>query len=75
MGLNDDVFGTVRSSIIQEEPLPKLKQILVRICKEEHHMSIIPMGAMEEKGGTTTAFAAINKTRPSSMAKLTCSRC
>lgn len=64
MGLNDDVFGTIRSSIIEEEPLPKLKQILVRICNEEYHMSIIHMAAMEEKGGTTMAFAAINKTRP-----------
>lgn len=35
MGLND-VYSTVRSSIIQEETLPKIK-VYTRICKEEQH--------------------------------------
>lgn len=34
MGLNDAIFGTVRSNIIQEEPLPKLKAILTGIARK-----------------------------------------
>lgn len=74
MGLLDDVFGTVRSSIIQEEPLPKLKQILTRICKEEHHRNMIRTVAMEEKGGTAMAFVAITK-NSASASKHSCSHC
>lgn len=35
MGLNDSTFGTVRSHIIQKGPLPKIKTVSARICKEE----------------------------------------
>lgn len=35
IGLNDDIYNIVRSSIIQEVPSPKLKSTFARICKEE----------------------------------------
>lgn len=31
------MFGTVRSYLIQQEPLPNVKQVLARIFKEEQH--------------------------------------
>lgn len=76
MGLHDDdVFWNIWSSIIQEEQLPKLKQILTGICKAKHHRSVIHTAATEEKRGTTMAFTAINIIGSSSVARLTCSYC
>lgn len=37
MRLNDSMYGTVQSRIIQEKPLPKLKSVFARICKKEQH--------------------------------------
>lgn len=34
MGLNDAVYGTIRSGIIQQEPIPLIKQVLAQILKE-----------------------------------------
>lgn len=59
MGLNDEVFGTVRSSIIQEEPTPKVKKVLAWVCKEKQYHTLV-RGTPEDKwGGARVAFAAI----------------
>lgn len=59
MGLNDEVFGTVRSNIIQEEPSPKLKQIVARIASARR--SNAHTATTKEKGGAVMAFAAVSK--------------
>lgn len=59
MGLND-AYNTVRSHIIQEEPLPKVKSIFARVCKKEQHCQLSRV-ASKEIGGVVTggAFAAV----------------
>lgn len=37
MGLNDAMYGPVRSGIIQQEPIPKIKQVLAMILKEDQY--------------------------------------
>lgn len=72
MRLNDKVFRIVRSNIIQGEPLPKLKHILARICKEKHwNMARAP--ATEEKGGAAIAFTAMNKLVAQNGSRIICS--
>ncbi|KAI5669066.1 hypothetical protein M9H77_18919 [Catharanthus roseus] len=34
------IYGTVRSHMIQQEPMPKLRTILAQICKEEQHKNL-----------------------------------
>lgn len=52
MRLNDEIYGTVRSTITQQEPLPTLKQVVARIYKEEQHKNLIRTVAAEERGTT-----------------------
>lgn len=63
MGLNDEMYGTMRSSIIQEELLPKLKTIFARICKEEQHRSLTRAPAAEDDstGGIGMTFTLVNR--------------
>lgn len=56
IGLNDSMYGTVRSSIIQEKPLPKVKSIFARICKEEKHKNLAQT-LMVEDGGNVSGIA------------------
>ncbi|XP_020265950.1 uncharacterized protein LOC109841405 [Asparagus officinalis] len=41
MGLDDAIFGTVRSQILNMEPLPPLNKAYAMISKEERHRSIV----------------------------------
>lgn len=34
MGLNDEIFRTVRSNIVLQELIPRVKQVLTRICMD-----------------------------------------
>lgn len=40
MSLNDETSRIVRSNIIQEEPIPKVKKVLAWIYKEEQYRSL-----------------------------------
>lgn len=59
MGLNDATYETVCSNIIKKELVPKGKQVLAQVCKEEQHKNLSKTVAIEERGGTDIAFAAI----------------
>lgn len=48
MGLNDEIYGNVRSSIIQHDPLPKIKLVFAMISKEEQHKQIANSGGDDE---------------------------
>ncbi|KAI5677908.1 hypothetical protein M9H77_08858 [Catharanthus roseus] len=39
------IYGTVRSHMIHQEPMPKLQTILAQICKEEQHKNLTRAGA------------------------------
>lgn len=62
MDLNDAAYGTVRSNIIQKEPVPKVKQVLAQIFEEEQHKNFSKAAAMEEKEGVGIAFVVIKPT-------------
>lgn len=38
---NDEIYDIVHSIIIQQEPLPMVKQVVARICKEEQQKNLI----------------------------------
>jgi len=40
MGLNDSMFGTVSSSILNMEPLPNLNRVYAMVITEERHREI-----------------------------------
>ncbi|KAJ4787232.1 Retroelement pol polyprotein-like [Rhynchospora pubera] len=48
MGLDDSVFGTVRSSILGMEPLPTLNKVYSMVIQEERHRSVVR--GREERG-------------------------
>lgn len=78
MGLNDSMYGTVRSLIIQEEPLPKVKNVLAMIYKEEQHHQLTRVAMTEENGAhvSSTVFASIYKTTATaSSQRLVCGPC
>lgn len=51
MGLNDEILGTMISNIIQQDPIPKVKQVLARICKEEQHRNLARTVTRDRHGG------------------------
>ncbi|KAI5670526.1 hypothetical protein M9H77_10890 [Catharanthus roseus] len=56
------IYGTVRSHMIQQEPMPKLRTILAQICKEEQHKNLTRAadytddGAGAERRGPPSKF-------------------
>lgn len=81
MGLNDFLYGTVRSSIIQEEPIPKVKTVFQKICQEERHLNLARTATSEEVGGARIAFTfvkSLNTASPISIfssQKPSCTHC
>ena len=65
VGLNDEVYSSIRSQILALEPLPSLDKILNTISQEEAHKNIII--ARDDRQGTTAAFAIKHTTRASSL--------
>lgn len=57
IGLNDIIFGIVRSSIIQQEPMSKIKLVYVNITKEEEHQALAKATAAEDQNLNGTASA------------------
>ncbi|KAI5669284.1 hypothetical protein M9H77_19137 [Catharanthus roseus] len=53
------IYGTVRSHIIQQESIPKLRTVLAQICKEEQHKNSTRIGDYSSDG---VAFAAAGAT-------------
>ncbi|KAI5670724.1 hypothetical protein M9H77_11088 [Catharanthus roseus] len=49
------IYGTVRSHMIQQQPIPKLRTVLAKICKEEQHKNST---RIEDYSGDGAAFAA-----------------
>lgn len=62
MGLHGSVFARVRSSILQMEPLPNIKQIYTMITKEKKYRHLVKAAnkCIEE-----VAFAAVKFRRNS----------
>lgn len=56
MGLQDAMFGTFRSNIIQQEPITKVKTVLSMVTKKEQHRHLAR--TLEEKGDGV-AFAVV----------------
>ncbi|KAJ4760696.1 Retroelement pol polyprotein-like [Rhynchospora pubera] len=54
MGLDDSVFGTVRSSILGMEPLPTLNKVYSMVIQEERHRSV---ARGREERGEAVGFA------------------
>lgn len=72
MGLNDTIYRTVRSNIIQQDPMPKAKTILAQICKEEQHKYLAKSTVTDERGGANVAFAAGKVLQPLSSPLTVC---
>ena len=56
MGLNDDLFGTIRSQILASDPLPHLDKIFNMVQQEENHKSV--MINPDQKYEPASAFVA-----------------
>ncbi|KAI5681419.1 hypothetical protein M9H77_02647 [Catharanthus roseus] len=52
------IYGTVRSHMIQQEPMPKLRTILAQICKEEQHKNLTRAA---DHASDSAAFASVMK--------------
>lgn len=76
MGLNGETYDTVRSQIIQKEPMPRVKQVLAQICKEEQHKNLSIPSVMEDRDDVGIAFAAVKPAAvPPLRSSITCSHC
>lgn len=78
MGLNDSIFGTIRSHIIQDEPLPKIKIVFSRVSKEDQHQNLARAVIME--GQTSAVVVAKSSSTEAMVTTLTshksiCSHC
>ncbi|KAI5669402.1 hypothetical protein M9H77_19255 [Catharanthus roseus] len=54
------IYGTVRSHMIQQEPMPKLRTILAQICKEELHKNLTRAADYTGDGPAMKSPAASN---------------
>lgn len=76
MGLSNTFCGTVRSHLIQQEPVPKVKTVLAKICKEEQHHILAQTLTTEDRGSDDVAFVVAKTYRTSSYnSRLVCSHC
>ncbi|KAI5657973.1 hypothetical protein M9H77_26766 [Catharanthus roseus] len=66
------IYGTVRSHMIQQEPIPRLRTVLAQICKEEQHKNSTRIGDYSSDGAT---FAAAGKDRRIFPSKFYCTYC
>jgi hypothetical protein len=48
MGLDDSIFGTVRTNILSMEPMPNLSKVYSMVVQEERHRSVVR--GRDEKG-------------------------
>lgn len=69
MGLNNVVYVTVCSQLIQQEPTPRMKTILAKICKQEQHKILVRTEDISGDGVTFT----IDK--PKNSRQLACTHC
>ncbi|KAI5652700.1 hypothetical protein M9H77_29887 [Catharanthus roseus] len=65
------IYGTIRSHMIQQEPIPKLRTVLAQICKEEQHKNSTRIGDYSSDGAAFTA----EKNRRSFPSKFCCTYC
>lgn len=78
MGLNDSMYGTVRSSIIPEEPLTKVKSVFARIWKKEQYRNLARTTTVGKGGGIIIGGAFIVVKAASNLALTTrpiCNHC
>ncbi|KAI5656415.1 hypothetical protein M9H77_25208 [Catharanthus roseus] len=68
------IYGTVRSHMIQQEPIPKLRTILAQICKEEQHKNLTRIGDYSSDGAAAGATAA-RRDRGVFLSKFYCTYC
>ncbi|CAM8991331.1 unnamed protein product [Rhodiola kirilowii] len=61
MGLDDNLYGTVRSNILAQDPLPRLNRVYSLIVQEERHKMIANERAPTQD---VVAFAAQSKSSP-----------
>ncbi|KAI5648200.1 hypothetical protein M9H77_34205 [Catharanthus roseus] len=62
------IYGTVRSHMIQQEPIPKLRTVLAQICKEEQHKN-------STRIGDSLATAPLSRDRRNFSSKFYCTYC
>ncbi|XP_078171460.1 uncharacterized protein LOC144565545 [Carex rostrata] len=60
MGLDDSVFGTVRTNILSMDPLPNLSKIYSMVVQEERHRSVAR--GKEERSEAVGFVVHLNKT-------------
>ncbi|KAJ4755428.1 Retroelement pol polyprotein-like [Rhynchospora pubera] len=63
MGLDDSVFGTVRSNILSMEPLPSLNKVYAVVIQEERHRS---MARSQDEKNQVVSFA-VQASKPRDM--------
>ena len=74
MGLNDEVYLSIRSQLLALEPLLSLDKIFNMISQEKAYKNI--MIARDDRQGATTAFAVKHTTRALSITERpTCKHC
>lgn len=70
MRLIDSMFGVVRSSIIQKEPVPKIKLVFAMVTKDEQHWTISKIVVADDRIISGTTFVVKSgQNRP------TCNHC
>ena len=58
MGLNNDLYSSIRSQILTLDPLPSFDRIFNMVVKEENHNSL--MHEKEDRIESAAAFAKIS---------------
>ncbi|KAK4425256.1 hypothetical protein Salat_1719500 [Sesamum alatum] len=73
MGLDDDVYGTIRSNIIAQEPLPPLNRTYALIIQEERHRALTRTRDVRTEAVSFTVQGP--KSAPSSATNVVCKSC
>ena len=76
MGLNDDVYASIRGQILAIEPLPSLDKIFSMVHQEESHKHM--MLSRDDRAASATAFAINSgggRARLNNREKGTCGHC
>ncbi|KAJ4808040.1 Retroelement pol polyprotein-like [Rhynchospora pubera] len=78
MGLDDSIFGTVRSNILSMDPLPNLSKVYSMVVQEERHRSVVR--GREERREAVGFAVHLNKTdlnqqKAGTSERLVCTHC
>jgi len=74
MGLNDEVYSSIRSQILALDPLPSLDKIFNMVSQEEAHKNV--MVGRDVRNETAASFAVKHMTKaPAVGEKISCKHC